>query len=114
MNKGIKTASVISIIAIAIVAGCTGPTPGADISAKSADWCVKGTTSEVELPGGTQTTEIIGVVNYEGREVCQAVMKTEDTTTTYYASPDSTYLHTVVTDSTGKVIYESGQKSPKR
>lgn len=108
MSKHITIVSIISIIAISIIAGCTNNSDPEDATAKSEEWCVKGTTSEIEFPEGTQVTETIGVVEHEGREVCKAVMKTKDTTTSYYATQDSSYLHTIVKDATGKVIYESG------
>ena len=97
---------------MAAFAGCTGKnektisSPNGDINVvegSGPNWCKTGSTMIQTGPNGEKVTfEIKGIVNYEGKEVCQSGYTSNDGGMTIYVNEDSSYYVMIIKDKTGK------------
>lgn len=122
--KNAKILVVLSIILLMAFAGCTAKneqtiqTPGGDVKVVEGagpDWCKAGTKTTQSGPTGEQVSfEVKGIVNYEGKEVCESGWTSGDGSVATYTNEDSTYYVMIVKDKSGKVMNKVDMSQPKQ
>jgi len=121
--KNTKILVILSIILLMAFAGCTTPneqvikTPDGDVKVvegTGSDWCKTGTKMTQTGPNGEQVFEIKGIVNYEGKDVCESGWTSDDGSVVTYTNEDSTYYVMIVKDKSGKVVNKVDMSQPKQ
>jgi len=122
--KNTKILVVLSIILLTAFAGCTStnekvvPVPGGNVKVVEGagpDWCKAGTKMTQTGPNGEQISfEVKGIVNYEGKEVCESGWISGDGSVTTYTNADSTYYIMIMKDKSGKVMNKVDMSQPKQ
>lgn len=123
-GKNVKILMILSIILLIAFAGCTGKeqtitTPDGEVkvsqgSGSGPDWCKAGTKMTSTGPSGEQGSfEIKGIVNYEGKSVCESEWTSNEGSMIQYFNEDSSYLVMITKDKSGKVINKLDLSQPK-
>ena len=122
-NKSTKILIILSIIGLIAFAGCTGKqdtikTPDGEIKVSEGgsgpDWCKAGTRMTTTGADGKQGSfEIKGITNYEGKEVCELEMISNEGPITQYFNEDQSYLVIITKDKSGKEINKVVNSQPK-
>ncbi len=122
-KRSTKILIILSIIGLIAFAGCTGKqdtikTPDGEIKISEGGsgpaWCKAGTKMTNTGPDGKQVSwGIKGITNYEGKEVCELEMISNEGSTTQYFNEDSSYLVMIQKDKSGNVINKVDMSQPK-
>lgn len=122
-NKKAKILIILSIILLTAFAGCTAktqqtvPIPGGNVKVvegSGPNWCKAGTKMMTADSGQQVAFEVKGIVNYEGKDVCQSDWSSNDSSMTIYTNEDSSYYIMITKDKTGKVINTIDMSQPKK
>jgi hypothetical protein len=122
-SKNTKVLIILSVVLLIAFSGCVSKsgqvanTSGGDIKVSEVsgqDWCKSGTKMMTTGGDGKQTSLTVkGMVNYEGREVCEASWDSSEGTMTTYMNKDSTYYMMIVKDKSGNMIKKIDMSQPK-
>ena len=122
--KNTKILIIVSVVLLMAFSGCTAQnekvvkTPNGDVKVSEgsggASWCKSGTTITTNSGGKQASFVIKGITNYEGKEVCESSVDSDEGSMTIYTSQDSTYYVMVTKDKSGKVINTVDMSQPKK
>ena len=93
--------------------GSSGGSSSGGSSTGTRDWCVKGSrTTSTSESGQLNLFEIMGITNYDGKEVCWVEMTNSDGSNSQYFNKDNSYFIMVVKDKYGNVINNMDLSTP--
>lgn len=107
---------LLGLAAVTVASGCstvdnpTGNFPGTDNS--GSDWCSEGDrwTSANPRTGESVAFNIQGITSHNGRQVCHAQWRTQNSDGVsridYYFTEDSEYVHYLTYNEDGNLVYE--------
>lgn len=118
MRNQAKIYIILFAIFIAILSGCVAErsvtTPAGKVTVDQGttgpNWCKAGTKVTSTGPQGQGSFEIKGMTTYNGTEVCEAVIESDQGSTSYYFNEKYSYAVLVMKDKSGKIIQEVKMK----